>query len=501
MSILTKCVRVHQIHSLALRRRLWVAATSTEQTLNKAVGQCVNRIRSVLEAQQPPAATCSENSTETRQRASCFALVSQTYPPSDIDRFVKELKRQLSAISPGTSVSGTVVDQVVSNDGNQHTPGISVLYHVPQRSNDLAGIPFYIGDEHGRQRLRGVAVGRWHSDITDRCKVDRHGAQWTNGVSSVTQAASSLSLPPELGEDICDPSRVNLILLASDKEPRQIIDALDARYPNAVKLGIVGSQTPFLNGHEFTLFDSTRMYDSGVTGLAFVEQGDGNSTQQADKLTKQPKVSHDGLEAISDVFGIERAKGNVVLDLENGDAARALIASIRKKRQETGDVGMDDRLFARITNSSSPASTGEPLSAVFQVTGGDPAKGGLAVDTLKDIEAGQSIQFMMPRRPANSPALAAKTAKQASLTVKFCAADFSEPTLPLPLNGSSDTVAASGSVFGGATEGGFIYGMANGCTASASISSSSSSSSSVLSGTTECSAPGSAVSLELPLLD
>ncbi|KAI8318364.1 hypothetical protein GQ54DRAFT_314566 [Martensiomyces pterosporus] len=473
------------LHGRAAHRRLWVVAASADPTMKAAVGQCVGRIRSALAAKQLPSAGADGVTgapTSGGQAASCFALISQTYSASDIDQVACELKHQLSGISPGVHVSGSVVDHVVSSDGSCHTPGLSILYHTPQGGSQLAGRPFYIGDAHGRQRLRETAVGRWHNEITDRHRPNDQTIHWKRGVSSATQAESYVSLPQELTKDISNPSCVRLLLFASDKESRQVLDALDARFPAAVKLGIVGSQTPFLNACDFTLFCSSRMYDGGVVGFVFEEQG--SEELNPGNSIGQPDVAHDGLEEISGAFRIERAKGNVVLDLENGEAARTLIASIRKRRQQAGNAEMDGRLFAKITGGKDADSSAKGnWPAVFQVTGGDPAKGGLAVDTSKDIAAGQYIQFMMPRPTAARSRLADD---REQLMIRFYADDYSSP------EGTRAVATAGSAVFGGVTEGGFIYS-----TLEQPLDPNQASSSNVLSGTTECSVPGSVASLTL----
>ncbi|KAJ1884698.1 hypothetical protein LPJ66_010483 [Kickxella alabastrina] len=483
------------------QRRLWVTATSTDRSLDAAISQCAGHIRSALEKKQQSVQSQSREQPQEKTHDSCFVLVSQSYSASDINRLTSNLKRQLDSPSAYISVAGTVVDRILASADGTHAPGLSILYHTPRvnslsdaesRDRELEVRPFFIGDMHGRQRLREVAVGRWHNEVTDRFKKHQNDIQWKVGQSSATQAASHLELPHELGDGIADPSGVELIIMAADKESRQVLDALDARFPQATKIGIVGSQTPFLNGQEYTLLGNAGMEDSGVIGFAFV-RAQGRPTRSACAV-EQIQVTHGGLEAISDTLEIKRSKGNVVLEVEDGEAARLLIASVRKRRMAAGDVVLDDRLFAKITGSKDPGSVD---CAVFQVTGGDPAKGGLAIDTLQDIAPGQFIQFMMAARPPaeNNAATVQPVLKDnvdsASVAVQFGAADFSGMVFQ---EEAPVLVSSSGSpsifVFGGVTEGGFIYGAPS---APVMIGTARAANGSVFSGSTECAVPGSMV--------
>ncbi|KAJ1807765.1 hypothetical protein LPJ77_002801 [Coemansia sp. RSA 2523] len=408
------------------RRRLWITASSTDPSLSAATTQCINTIRTTL----------SRTSTSN----TCFVLVSQTYSAADIENISDTVTRQLDC-----RVCGTVVDHIISSSGS-NVAGVSMLFHSPEPNE--SSVPFYVGDEHGRQRLREVAVGRWHNHVTDRFK--QH-TQWTHGPISATRASSHIQLPQEL-TSIADPSSVSLILFASDKETRQVLDILDSQFPRAAKLGIVGSQTPFLNGRDYTLL-GPNIHTNGVVGVAF-------STH-----TCVPQVAHTGLEAVSNVLRIERCKGNVVLELEQGDAAHLLIAALRKQR---GTERVDSRLFARVTSAQ-----GE--SRVFQVTGGNPAKGGIALDTLRDLSPGQNIQFMMQSVSEHS-------AISTSHNPRVCFGVSSDHGFTCP--------EVTTQMFGGATEGGFSYGMPQPHETQTDCGS-------VFTGSTECAVPGSSVTLDL----
>ncbi|KAJ2452210.1 hypothetical protein EV183_003068 [Coemansia sp. RSA 2336] len=266
-------------------------------------------------------------------------------------------------------------------------------------------------------------------------------------------------------------------MFASDKEIHQVLDALDVQFPNAIKLGIVGAQTPFFNGREFTLFKDSWVHDSGVVGAAFGSCS-GNAASSM-PIAGAPRVTYSRLKPISGQYKILRCKGNVVLELEQGDGAHSLIAALRKARMEHQGHDSDSRLFARVTSAQDQAYSHDSdvpgSEKVFQVTGGNPAKGGLALDTLCDLVPGQLIQFMML---SDSP-----TSQTASIAATNCQVCFGTDT-------SAEITRSSNSaqVFGGVSEGGFSYG--------APISNTSRSKS-VFAGSTECAVPGSVVTLEL----
>ncbi|KAJ2390951.1 hypothetical protein GGI05_003079 [Coemansia sp. RSA 2603] len=454
MHSVARRVSIPLFNSAYLRRQLWIAATSTSPSLTTAVQKCATHIQKVLHNQSN-----AKPSPEKHQQSpgSCFILVSQSYPARDVEQVVSRLRNQLGNIGTNMRIAGTAVDQVFSEGGNTSKSGLSVLYHATDPSSNDSGslraIPFYIGDMHGRQRLREAAVGRWHNSITDRFNDHRSRIRWIDGHSSVTQAASHIQLPPELGDAVANPSSVELILMAADRESRQVADVLDSHFPMAYKLGIVGSQTPFLNGREYTILGDDEVCSSGVIGFVFVRSRGKTVPASTDEATNCLRVRYPNLEAISDTLQIKRSKGNVVLEVENGEAARTLIANIRKRQIDAGSA-FDNRLFARISTNADNSD-----SAVLQVTGGDPAKGGLAIDTTRDIEQGYFIQFMMATDSrqldlASRDDFGQMSARSSGeIHIMFGAQDHqNETTQDEPQNQS---VA---SIFGGVTEGGFVYG-------------------------------------------
>ncbi|KAJ2745520.1 hypothetical protein GGI20_002124 [Coemansia sp. BCRC 34301] len=422
--------------SAARRRFLWVAATSSATTLSAAVGQCAEQIRKAV----------NSSHLSTASRDSCLALITPTYPASSIEDIAFSVSRALSGVSSAVDVIGTVVDRI-----NDSHCGLSLLFYTSRDTTGGPAVPFFVGDEHGRQRLREIAVGRWHTQATDR----QAGLP-----QSATQASLSVHLPTELTE-ICNPSSIRLLLLASDRETHQASNALAQRFPRASILGLVGAATPFLNTRPYTLIGSS-VHSSGCVGLAF--------SDHAPSLA----VAHPGMAAATPVLRIARAKGNVVLEVEDAVAAHKLIAAMR-----SGGSG-DYRVYARISltreAASEPLLSPGPMSAVFHITGGDPAKGGVAVDTLSDIPSGSFIQFLV------------STATPSAAELQLGADN--RPAVVFGVSSDSANTSknqAQPGVLSVATEGGFVYSYPDRFTGGREL----------FSGPTECAVPDSTATLLL----
>ncbi|KAJ2487213.1 hypothetical protein IWW37_005335 [Coemansia sp. RSA 2050] len=444
-----RALTARQSMAVAARRRrcLWASATSSDSDLSVAVARCAEQIRQTVVSSSSSSSSSSNHATVSRD--ACFVSVTPTYSAAAIEQVSSSVSQALRGVSSAVDVVGTVVDQVNGR------AGVSLLFYTPRdRPSACAAVPFFIGDEHGRQRLREAAVGRWH--------LPGRGVYSQASVlpQSATQAASSVRLPPELA-DIPDPLSVNLLLIASDRETRQVVDALSSGFPSATILGAVGAATPFLNTRPYTLLGPS-IRSSGCIGLAF-------SGSAAPSLN----VAHSGVAAATPVLRIVRAKGNVVLEMEDARAAHTLIAAMRS------NASGDKRVYARLSRTEAAARESllqpGPLSAVFRVTGGDPAKGGVAVDTLSDIPPGCFIQFLVS---TGMPAATPEPGSGEGPTVVF----------GVTAEAVGDSSSQLG-VYSAATEGGFVYAYPETTTNTTDL----------FSGPTECAVPGSRATLALPV--
>lgn len=78
-----------------------------------------------------------------------------------------------------------------------------------------------------------------------------------------------------------------------------------------------------------------------------------------------------------------RARGNVILDLDDKGATRLLLDLINKV-----NVSKDEEFYLGIFSKNGNDKT------VARITSGDPARGNMSVDTTLDLYEGQYVQFM-----------------------------------------------------------------------------------------------------------
>lgn len=65
-----------------------------------------------------------------------------------------------------------------------------------------------------------------------------------------------------------------VMMMLTDDEPLQTIRSLNDAFPEALKVGLVASRTPFLNGKPFTLFSNDAVVNSGSVGLCWNQPDD-----------------------------------------------------------------------------------------------------------------------------------------------------------------------------------------------------------------------------------
>ncbi|KAI8914631.1 hypothetical protein EDD86DRAFT_244814 [Gorgonomyces haynaldii] len=194
----------------------------------------------------------------------------------------------------------------------------------------VRGTPFYA--PRGRT-YRHKAVGRWPD-------LHQHTSTET-GFRSVSQGPNASDL---LSVRSTNPTA---ILTLSDAEPLELYQQLSASY-NVPKCGIIGAQTPFVNGNPFTLFYDNEVKKEGAVGVFIEEQ-----------ITLQS--FQDGFKPISDTLQITKCRGNIINQLGQEKASGSLLKSKTKM--------------------------------VFKIIGGDVSKGTLALDTTLDLQPSMTCQF------------------------------------------------------------------------------------------------------------
>lgn len=81
---------------------------------------------------------------------------------------------------------------------------------------------------------------------------------------------------------------------------------------------MIGSSTPFVTGHPFSLFRNGKLQPSGAAGFG---------------LNLRPNLSinsSNGLSKLTEAFEVTRAEGNLIHEVKNGLPARLLVDAMKK---------------------------------------------------------------------------------------------------------------------------------------------------------------------------
>lgn len=154
-------------------------------------------------------------------------------------------------------------------------------------------------------------------------------------------------------------------------------------------MGLIASHTPFVTGSPHLLLilnkareESLSLLPGGLVGLAF----DGN-------LKERPlEIRHPALKPLGDPLQITKARGNMILGLEDAPATKELLK--RLSDPKAPEVVKKDS--ASLYVSISVGSPDPKSCNVFRITGGEPSKGVLALNTDRELEPGMWLQFYAP---------------------------------------------------------------------------------------------------------
>jgi small ligand-binding sensory domain FIST len=278
-------------------------------------------------------------------------LISNQYTANEISTIHSKI---YSTIKPQQLI-GAVVDNIAKK---------GFLIH------SLKGIGFYSsgGVEH-----RHKQVGRWHSSSPQH----KPNKQIFNTISQSTNAINK-NIIPNLDKNL----QVGSFITLSDTEPLDLYRYLNLKYPNATKLGLITSKTPFINGKHHTIFYNDIIYESGTVGIAFE-----NSSMM--------EIKYEGVEAIGGVFEITKCRGNIILEIRGENASKMLVKQVQESTLKSHFKDSAD-LFVKVIKDGgfNVDNTPKQGEAVFKVTGGDITKGTLAIDTKSDLCVGMKVQFM-----------------------------------------------------------------------------------------------------------
>ncbi|KAF9277404.1 hypothetical protein BGZ68_009320 [Mortierella alpina] len=433
------------VRCTARTRTLWTAATCSHPDLATALSRCL--------PESTPSAPPTKDSVT-------IVLASRSYPGSDLLTLPEKIPEH---VSKSSFILGAVVDRVPTKSGH----GVSTLTLTPAHASTPSADrliqcrPFYLsGADSRRKRLKEKSVGKWarSQDIEER-SLDTADA-WSSfksisiGQNQVQVPAAILSPQSEGGAEHQEQD----VLMISDLEVHQFLEALDVASPTASKVGLMASSTPFITGRPVTMFYDGKLVQDGVLGVSLVKKA--GSHKHIEGATRT-SVEYPSMAPLGPAMQITRCRGNIILELDESNATRLLL-----DRLQATTLTKDKEFFL---------ATGEPTTAdqdedsnvdmsnatVYRITGGDPSKGNMAVDTVHDLKVGQWVQFIHHDKVQEhghfvSPDRAHKD------TVRFTTSDpnntIEEQSSMASRSDSDDTVQAT---FGGSSENGFIVGQAN----------------------------------------
>ncbi|CAO3596314.1 unnamed protein product [Absidia cylindrospora] len=427
MTLLTRRFLRHA-GSITSQRSLWTRVSSTAPTLKACIHQCV--------ADLP-----FNNNNDEPSPTVCFALISKSFQGDDYTAAIKDLTRRW-----------------VMTMQRRWTRGESPCGY------DEHIQPFQVFDSPQRQKARSISVGRWGQvHDFDRFKYEDNTLD-TLGWDSF----QTISRPPQQHVHVLDKENstntntntntntINInnnnsnnqqpsfILMASDHEPDQVLHSLDQVYPTTPKLGIIGASTPFVTGEPYTFFYQGQVMHAGMIGFA--------AYQSSTPILSQMTVLHPDLEPLGSTFEITRARGNIILDLDDQGATRRLLDLIHQ-----GKVAKDEAFYLSMQSDDEQED-----SVVARITSGDPSRGNMAVDTTLDLHVGQKVQFMK-RKAMTEGALEPRDLLDScnDHSMVFGVVDLDHTIDAMGLSrttSSSSSHSSTHQVFGATSENGMIVG-------------------------------------------
>ncbi|KAG2186940.1 hypothetical protein INT44_003168 [Umbelopsis vinacea] len=360
----------------------------------------------------------------------CVALVSQSFPANDLLKLNTEF---LKHISPKIFI-GAVVDRVPSPQSGGH--GLSVLIG---QEEDATG--FVLDDTADRKKFKSVSVGRW-GKVQDfnRFKYEENDIEkfgW-DAFKSVSTNVHGHELLPQL-QNLRQTPKFAWIL--SDHEPYQLIETLDHHFPQATKAGLIGASTPFITGTPYTMFYNDKVLPGGSIGFV---------SSTVPKVSSS--VQHKALEALGSPMTVTRCRGNIILDLDETSATGLLLNLLNKGHN--AKISKDKEFY--LGACTEDADNNVQLTSVHRVTSGDPSKGNMSIDTTKDFQVGQKVQFL------HRVDITAKTdSEQSSDEQIVCTVAEKDTTYVGNSSLRPDVNATIPNVFGGSSENGVLVGQAD----------------------------------------
>ncbi|KAI8071524.1 hypothetical protein BC940DRAFT_316760 [Gongronella butleri] len=415
--------------STLLRRRasqhrsLWIGHTGTGPTLDSSVDACLAPILGQLAKHQRPTV--------------CVALMSKSFVSGDYERAMSKVEDALQGQDTAVArplVLGCVVDRVP-----EYESGVSLLIGVDEQVQ-----PFHVAHDPHAPRIRTISVGRWGAvQDFDRFKyqgnaLDKQG--WA-AFDSISQPPTSNASPDAVFDAL--PPNANFCWLMSDREPESALQAVDNKFADAQKMGIVASSTPFVTGTPHWMYFQGTVVPAGTIGFASY------ASEKNTPATRAPlpsSLAHPALEPMGAPVAITRVRGNVILDLDDQGATAMLLDLIHGAKH----TNKDESFYLAIQ----PFHDATADTVVARITSGDPARGNMAVDTTLDLHVGQKVQFLQKTTDAVTPTDLLRHAPQDAMV--FGTVDLDHTIDVHPPSPHADTRVSA--IFGATSENGLLLG-------------------------------------------
>ncbi|KAF9155205.1 hypothetical protein BG015_010695 [Linnemannia schmuckeri] len=438
------------------QKTLWTAATSSHPDLTTALYQCLSA--------SSTSSTTVTDSAKVKKSGVTIILASRSYPGSDLLTLPSKVP---DYISQSQHILGAVVDRVPTPSGH----GISTLTLTPSTASSVLASadrlvdcqPFYLsGAESRRKRLKEKSVGKWarSQDIEERSldtadawssfksiSIGRNQVQVPTAALPPSSSSASASGSKETNQDI---------MMISDLEVHQFLEALDTANPAASKVGLMASSTPFITGRPVTMFYDGQLVQDGVLGVSILKR-----PASKQEITS---VTYPSMSPLGPAMQITRCRGNIILELDESNATRLLL-----DRLQATTLTKDKEYFLATGEPTTPTSgsvaqVDMSKATVYKITGGDPSKGNMAVDTVHDLQVGQWVQFIHHGKAQDhghiDNDLTSSDIQTGVTTLRFTATDPNN-TIEEQEHVGSNGNNMSSSVqprFGGSSENGFIIG-------------------------------------------
>ncbi|KAI8924886.1 hypothetical protein BC831DRAFT_463288 [Entophlyctis helioformis] len=399
---------------------MWTTAIAPgRDAVRRDVGKVTARLASMLQAKARANGLDGQpgNSAATARTGPPVVLLATSDFTADE---LEDLPRRVwqSALQPSMLV-GAVVDSLGSGHGMRLPPGtpawsLSVLepsHHPSPEAISLQATGFAVPAAAVHAR-RNKAVGRW-PDLTQwgGAASGSGPPSWVSGArrsdgsdGNAGPAFSSISqsplrdpwdiLPTSLKHRSVPPS---LFLMFGDNESHEILQSANSEFPTARLFGLVGARTPFSTGRPFTLFYNDQVMSGGAVGLALSGRGSSqghHNTGMGNETVGYVDLDLNAYEPLTEPIAISRCRGNIILELDGRNATREILQQIEKSKMEAPS---DYRLNV-VVQDPAVGRTG-----VFALSGGDLAKGTLAIDMLADLAPGMTVQLL--RFQGKAPAM------------------------------------------------------------------------------------------------